>query len=235
MESSRTFLTSRAHFQVLGRGAESRTWARGQLKHGLAPSNWMGPRPKSSDLQKEKKRSSPKFRLFFRPKSNDSFYYSMQFRWAPFELMGPLDTMGLGVIVPPCPPYRRSWSLASKVKSLTLALASKPQVLENCPVLGSKTALFLEWLKFCRSVEKFFSRPFFFGDRLKKIFEDLFLEDTCLCVLGPWPRPRAFLSLASRVSVLGRAVLGVGLGFFCVPGLGLEPCVLDSTSGYYPL
>ena len=36
-----------------------------------------------------------------------------------------------------------------------------------------------------------------------------------LCVLGPWPWPRAFLSLASRVSVLGKAVLG--LGFFLCP------------------
>ena len=66
------------------------------------------------------------------------------------------------------------------------------------------------------------------GDRLKNFFEDLFLENTCGCVLGPWPWPRAFLSLASRGSVLGKAVLGLGLGFFCV--LGLEPCVLDSTS-----
>ena len=49
--------------------------------------------------------------------------------------------------------------------------------------------------------------------------------------LRPWPWPRAFLSLASRGSVLGRAVVGLGLGFFCVLGLGLglEPCVLDST------
>ena len=40
---------------------------------------------------------------------------------------------------------------------------------------------------------------------------------TCACVLGPWPR--AFLSLASRVSVLGKAVLGLGLGlgFFLCP------------------
>ena len=47
--------------------------------------------------------------------------------------------------------------------------------------------------------------------------------------LCPWTR--SFLSLASRGSVLGRAVLG--LGFFCALslGLGLEPCVLDSTSG----
>ena len=45
----------------------------------------------------------------------------------------------------------------------------------------------------------------------------LFLENTCGCVLGPWPRLRAFLSLASRRSVLGKAVLGLGLGFFLCP------------------
>ena len=39
----------------------------------------------------------------------------------------------------------KSLSLASKVKSL----ASRPQVLENWPVLGSRTALFFELLKFC--------------------------------------------------------------------------------------
>ena len=42
----------------------------------------------------------------------------------------------------------KSLALASKVKSLALALASKPQVLENWPVLGSRTALFFEQLKF---------------------------------------------------------------------------------------
>ena len=52
----------------------------------------------------------------------------------------------------------------------------------------------------------------FLGDRLKNLFEDLFFgEHEHLC---PCPWPRAFLSLASRVSVLGRAVLGLGLGFF---------------------
>ena len=55
----------------------------------------------------------------------------------------------------------------------------------------------------------------------KKIFEDVFffLENTCACVLGPWPWPRAFLSLASRGSVLGKVVLGLGLGlgFFLCP------------------
>ena len=89
----------------------------------------------------------------------------------------------------------------------SLALASNPQVLENCLVLGSRIALFFEWLKFCRSAEKCFSRPFFFGDRRKKIFKTFFLRKTL-----------AFVSLV------------LGLGFFCVLGLGLEPCVPDSTS-----
>ena len=102
-----------------------------------------------------------------------------------------------------------------------------PQVLENCPALSSRTALFFELLKFCRSPEKVLLKTFYFGENLKFFFEDLFfLENTCACVRGPWPH--AFLSLASRGSVLGRAVLGLGLGFFFV--LGLEPCVLDSTS-----
>ena len=129
----------------------------------------------------------------------------------------------------------KSLALASKIKSL----ASKPQVLENCPVLGSWTALFFKWLKFCRSAENIFLDRFFgdhlknlfedlfcFGDRLKKIVEDLFFfgEHLRLCLRS--------MALVSTVSVLGRAVLGLGLGFFCVLGLGLEPNVLDSTSGW---
>ena len=53
-------------------------------------------------------------------------------------------------------------SLASKVKSL--ALASKSQVLENCPLLGSSTALFFVLLKSC------WKTP----ETLQKICEDLF-------------------------------------------------------------
>ena len=49
-------------------------------------------------------------------------------------------------------------ALASKVKSL--ALASRPQVLENWPVLGSSTARFFGMLKFCVSLEKFFGKRF---------------------------------------------------------------------------
>ena len=42
----------------------------------------------------------------------------------------------------------RPWPRGHILKSL--ALASKPQVLENCPVLGSRTALFFECLNYCR-------------------------------------------------------------------------------------
>ena len=108
--------------------------------------------------------------------------------------------------------------LASKVKSLTLA--SRPQVLENWPVLGLRTALFFELLKFCRTPEKKFYKAFFTGERLKNFFEDLFFwdrlknffgklffENTCACVLGlehscPWPREGLSskgLSLASSI------------------------------------
>ena len=53
----------------------------------------------------------------------------------------------------------KSLALASKVKSL--ALASRPHVLENWPVLGSRTALFFELLKFCGALEKVFGIRFF--------------------------------------------------------------------------
>ena len=53
----------------------------------------------------------------------------------------------------------KSVALASKVKSLAFSL--KPQVLENWPVLGSRTALFFELLKFCGAPEKIFGRHFF--------------------------------------------------------------------------
>ena len=85
-------------------------------------------------------------------------------------------------------------------------LASKPQVLKNCPVLGSRRALFFKSFKFCRSPEKIFCRPCF-SEITKNFFEDLFFEiawktflKTLLffsfenrCVRGlehycPWPR-----------------------------------------------
>ena len=48
---------------------------------------------------------------------------------------------------------------------------------------------------------------------------DLGLEPSC-----PWPRE----CLSSE-----RLSLALASDFFCVLGLGLEPCVLDSTSGNY--
>ena len=84
--------------------------------------------------------------------------------------------------------------------------ASSPRKLP-CPRLEDSTIF--ECLKFCRSAEKCFSGSFFWRSTEKN-----FLRPFFRIIL-------AFVSLASSIPVLG-------LGFFCV--LGLEPCVLDSTS-----
>ena len=90
-----------------------------------------------------------------------------------------------------CCCYQR-WSPRGLILK-SLALASKPLVLENCPVLGSSTTLFFELLKFCKWPEKNFWR-LFFGHRLKKIFlKTLFCEHLRLCTC----------SLASSIPVLG--------------------------------
>ena len=118
--------------------------------------------------------------------------------------------------------------------------ASSPLKLA-CPRLEDSSIFWI--VKILWSAWKIFWKTFFCGDRLKNFCEDLFfffffflrspekllsrpfffiLESTCACVLGlehscPWPRECLFserLSLASRVSVLGKAVLG--LGFFFV-------------------
>ena len=88
-----------------------------------------------------------------------------------------------------------------------------------CPQLEDSTIF---WnVKILWSAWKIVWKTFFSGDRLKNFCEDLFFfffwRALALCVLGPWPWPRAFLSLASRASVLGKAVLGLGLGFFLCP------------------
>ena len=75
-------------------------------------------------------------------------------------------------------------------------------------------------LENARNLAKNLQRPFFWFPQVeiawKKILKTFFFENTCVCVLGPWPWPREGLSLASK--------------FFCVLVLGLEPCVLDYTS-----
>ena len=124
-------------------------------------------------------------------------------------------------------------SLASRTSSRTdfevlgLGLeASSPQKLA-CPRLEDSTTFWIvkilwsTWKIFGKRffVEiawKIFVKTFFFRRSPENFLWRLFfLESTCACVLGPWPR--AFLSLASRVSVLGKAVLGLGLGFFLCP------------------
>ena len=78
-----------------------------------------------------------------------------------------------------------------------LGLGLEPQVLENCPVLGSRTAVFFELLKFCRSPKKNFWRPFFLWIAWKSFWRPLFWKTLApvLLVLGlglkhscPWPR-----------------------------------------------
>ena len=69
-----------------------------------------------------------------------------------------------------------------------------PRVLENWPVLGTKTALSFELLKFCGALENFFEKRFLviaWKIFVKTFF--FFAEHLCLC---PW-------SLASSIPVLG--------------------------------
>ena len=110
--------------------------------------------------------------------------------------------------------------------------ASSPRKLA-CPRLEDSTILnFLEnvflwrpfffFFFFWRSPEKLLWRPFFFFFRralaLVSLVLGLGLEHSC-----PWPRE----CLSSE-----RLSLALASDFFCVLGLGLglEPCVLDSTS-----
>ena len=55
---------------------------------------------------------------------------------------------------------KQRWSPRGHILK-SLALASRPQVLENWPVLGSRTALFFELLKFCEALENFFGKRVF--------------------------------------------------------------------------
>ena len=102
----------------------------------------------------------------------------------------------------------KSLALASKVKSL--ALASRPQVLENWPVLGSRTALFFEMLKFCEALENFFGKRFFV-EIARKIFVKTFFffflfwrSPKHFCDFGEHLRLYSWsLALASSIPVFG--------------------------------
>ena len=62
-------------------------------------------------------------------------------------------------------------------------------------------------------LKKNFWRPFFW-DRLKKCFENLFFsENTCACVLGPWPREGLSLTLVSSLASSTPPLLCIVFGY----------------------
>ena len=81
----------------------------------------------------------------------------------------------------------------------SLALASRPQVLENWPVLDSRTALFFELLKFCGALEKFFGKRFFVEIAWKIFVKTFFFF---------------FFFLESALALVS-LVLGLGLELSC--------------------
>ena len=131
----------------------------------------------------------------------------------------------------PWPWPRRSspwpWPRGLKSSKNALSSARGQHSFLNCWNFVDCLKKILKGVFYWRTPEKFF-KDFFFLRSPEKNFWRPFLENTCACVLGLWPW--AFLTLTSKGSVLERAV--IGLGFFCVLGLGLEPRVLDSTFAY---
>ena len=141
------------------------------------------------------------------------------------------------VLKPRTGQFSRTWGLeASSPRKLACPRLEDSTIFWKVKILRSGWKIF--WKAFFprRSLEKFLWRPFFFFffEIAWKIFVKTFFfffgEHLRFVSLVLGLGLEAFLSLASRVSVLGKAVLGLGLEFFCVLGLGLEPCVLDSTS-----
>ena len=94
-----------------------------------------------------------------------------------------------------------------------------------CPRLEDST-IFLICQNFADRLKNFI-KTFCFGERLKKNFEDLFFWGGGIFAL-------VFLVLAFSIPVLGlERVCPWPRIFFGVLDLGLEPCVLDSTSAIY--
>ena len=109
--------------------------------------------------------------------------------------------------------HKRRWIYKSEVKSsrthfevLSLGVeASSPQKLP-CPRLEDSTIFWTVeiLLENVRNLAKNLRKPF--GESPEKNFWRPFFENTCACVLGPWPWPRKGLSLALTsefVCVLG--------------------------------
>ena len=84
-------------------------------------------------------------------------------------------------------PQRSSpWPWPRSLKSWKIALS----LAEDSTILFERSKI---WLKNARNLAENLLELFFcfFGDRLKEIFEELFfvllLENTCSCILDPWP------------------------------------------------
>ena len=130
-------------------------------------------------------------------------------------------------------PRGRLWLRGHILKSLPLA--SNPEVLDNCPVLGSRTALFFELFKFSSSPEKCFWWPyfwkiawkkiflnlFFFGERGKVFLKIFFFENTCAWILRPWPWPREGLSSVGLLLTLASSLVSL-TPLLLLAGHGME-------------
>ena len=154
--------------------------------------------------------------------------------------------------------FDQRWSPRGHILK-SLALASRLQVLKNWPVLGSRTALFFELLKFSEALENFFGKRFFveiawifvktfffFLEIAWKIFVKTFFFWKALAlaslVLGlehscPWPREclsseRLSLALASDFFV--SLALASSL-VSSTPPLLLTPCRAHDIPAFGPL
>ena len=110
---------------------------------------------------------------------------------------------------------------ASSPRKLACPRLEDSSIFWTVKIFVERLKNFLENVFLWRSLEKFLWRPFFFiwrAQALVSLVLGLGLEHSC-----PWPRE----CLSSE-----RLSLALASDFFCVLGLGLglEPCVFDSTS-----
>ena len=111
---------------------------------------------------------------------------------------------------------RRSspWPWSLKSSKIALSSSQGQHNFLSCYKFVERLKNFFENGFFREIAKNLFWRPFFWRSPEKIFWRPFFLESSCACALVTWPWPRAFLSLASRGSVLGRAVFSLGLGFF---------------------
>ena len=167
-------------------------------------------------------------------KKHSCFREALQDCYSPFHIIACIPEVESSRTLLTSRTHFEVLGLEGQVLSLGLE-ASSPRKLA-CPRLEDSTIFWI--VKISWSVWKIFWKTCFCGDRLKNFCADLFffflfwralalvslvlglgLEYSC-----PWPRE----CLSSE-----RLSLALASDFFCGLGLGLEPCVLDSTSDVY--